>query len=312
MSSAKNNSMPISEWKAHASIIGVNLIHSFNYIIAKEVMPKYVKPFGFIILRVWGAMILFWLTSLFIKKDKIEKKDWPRLLLCSIFGVGLNQILFLKGLNLASAVDASIMMSCTPIIVLALTAIILKEKLLTNQISGVALGFAGAIILITNRGEINLNSNALLGNGLIFLNSISWGLYLVLAKPLMHKYHPITITKWAFLLGCGWAIPFGLHDFINIDWINMPLTIGLGILYVILMTTFVAYFLNMYSLKTLSPSLISFYIYIQPVCTAIIAILAGKDEITLVKIFATLLIFAGIYVINTKRNAPLASPKPMA
>jgi drug/metabolite transporter (DMT)-like permease len=307
MDNLQNKTSENGIWLAHVGIIGVNLIHSFNYIIAKDVMPNYVKPFGFIILRVWGAMILFWLSSLFIKQNKIEKADWPRLIICSIFGVGLNQILFLKGLSLASPIDASIMMSCTPILVLALTAILLKEKLQTNQILGVGFGFLGAIILIVNRGDIRLNSGALLGNGLIFLNALSWGLYLVLAKPLMLKYHPITITTWAFLLGCFLALPFGWNEILSIDWNTLPPSIIYGIIYVVVMTTFVAYFLNMHSLKKLSPTVVSFYIYIQPICTALIAISLGKDEITIVKVFAGILIFAGIYFVNVKKNSPSKS-----
>lgn len=298
MGSIKQHEPNVNLWKAHAAIIGVNLIHSFNYIIAKDVMPAYIKPYGFIILRVWGAGILFWLSSLFIKHAPIEKSDWPRLIICSIFGVGLNQLLFLKGLSLASPIDASIMMSCTPILVLALTALILKETLRGKQVFGVTMGFIGATILILNRGEISLSSSALLGNGLIFLNALSWGLYLVLAKPLMIKYHPIAITKWTFLLGCFWAIPFGWNEVMTVNWENMPTSVISGILYVVLATTFIAYFLNMYSLKKLSPAIVSFYIYIQPLCTTIIAIILEKDELTISKIFASFLIFLGIYFIN--------------
>lgn len=294
---------------AHGSIIGVNIIHCFNYIIAKDVMPTYVKPFGFMVLRVFGAMLLFWLAGLFIKQNRIDKEDWPRLLICSLFGMGLNQLLFLKGLSMASPIDASIIMSCTPILVLGLTAIILKEKLLKHQFVGVTAGFVGAVILILNRADISLNSFTLLGNGLLFLNALSWGFYLVLVKPLMLKYHPIIITKWAFLFGCFWALPFGWTEVVDISWSTMPGPIGLGVLYVVFVTTFLAYFLNMYSLKILSPTLVSFYIYIQPVGTALLAILSGKDEVTGIKIFATLLIFVGIYFINSKNKFQLLKPR---
>ena len=172
---------------AHLAIFGANLIYAINYGFAKDVMNGgYVPPFAFILFRVVGASLLFWLTSLFFY-EKISIKDIPRFILCGIFGVTANQLMFFSGLELTSTIHASIIMVTSPKIVRIHSAMILYEKLQTQKVMGIIIGLIGATLIIMENTS-DSGTSGIKGDLLIFLNATSFGLYLVLVKPLMSKY----------------------------------------------------------------------------------------------------------------------------
>ena len=286
--------------KAHLALLTVAIIYSLNYIIAKEVMPQYIQPRGFIFMRVVGASLLFFLFSLFIKsKQKIERKDWFRVLLCGLFGVAGNQLLFFEGLNLTTPINAAVIMTVNPVLVLVMSAIILKETMGRWRISGVILGAAGAIILILGKGDFTLlNSDTELGNLFIFLNAASYAVYLVIVKPLMRKYDALLVIKWVFAAGMLFVIPAGIDQFSAIDWASFTPTVISKVAFVVVCTTFIAYLFNVYALKTLTSSTVSIYIYLQPLFATCIALLLEKDILTFRTALSAALIFTGVYLVS--------------
>lgn len=297
---SKTLSLKISRLYAHLALFTVALIYGLNYSIAKDVMPNYIQPLGFILVRAIGATTLFWLSSLAFKWEKIERKDFPRLILSGFFGVACNQMLFFQGLNMTSPISAAIMMTINPVMVLVMSALILKEALEPVRFVGIGLGIIGAILLIT-RGTADfsfLSSDESLGNLFVLLNAASYAAYLVTVKPLMVKYKPITVIKWTFLFGFFMIIPFGLEQFQAVDWSLMPSSIIGAVVFVVLGTTYMAYLLNIFALKTVSPTTVSFYIYLQPLIAAIVAIALGKDHLTVILWVAAALIFSGVYLVS--------------
>lgn len=285
---------------AHLALLAVAMIYGLNYSIAKDVMPTFIEPLGFIFVRAIGATALFWLVSLFYPWEKIKKKDILRLILSGFFGVALNQMLFFKGLNSTTPINAAIMMTINPIMVLALSAIFLKEKLKLSRIIGIGLGIIGALFLIT-KGAQTLDvfgSDSSFGNILVLLNAASYAMYLTVVKPLMNSYKPITVIKWVFLFGFLMVIPFGLGQFQNVDWQNMPSLIVWEVMFVVGCTTFLAYLLNVYALKLVTSTTVSFYIYLQPLVAAIAAIALGKDKLTLTLIISAIILFLGVYLVS--------------
>jgi drug/metabolite transporter (DMT)-like permease len=289
-------------WLAHLALFGANLIYGINYTVAKEVMPEYILPFGFIFCRVTGALILFWLLHALFYREKIEKKDVPRLMLCGLFGVSINQLLFFKGLNLSLPINASIIMTTNPIMVLIMATMIAKERLTWLKALGVGLGISGALLIITFKQGFQLGASTWFGDLLIFINATSYGLYLVIVKPLMKKYKPITIIKWVFLFGYIAVFPIGWNEFTQIQWSEMPVVVIWETVYVIVATTFLAYLFNIYALKVLSPTVASSYIYLQPVLAGIFAVWLGRDYITWLKVVAAVLIFLGVYLVSKPSN----------
>ena len=287
---------------AHLAVIGANIIFGINYVVAKGIMPDYLLPRPIIFLRVSGATVIFWLVSLLFPHEKVERKDLLRLAVCALFGVAINQILFFEGLNLTTPINAAIIMVTIPIMVLVFAHLIIGDKITRNNSIGILFGFAGAVYLILQGGNISFKADTTLGNLLTFLNASSYALFLVLVKPLLKKYSALTVMKWVFTFGLIYIIPFSLHLVIASDFNAIPANIWLSIIYVVVFTTVLAYFLNNFSLKTISPTMNSAYIYIQPLLATIVALLASKDTLTYVEILAAIFIFTGVYFVNFRKE----------
>lgn len=279
------------------------LIYGVSFTVAKEVMPQYVRPFGFIFLRVTGATFLFWSLSMFLRKERIALNDYPRLLLGAIFGIALNQLTFFKGLSMTTPISASVIMVSSPILVLSFSALILREKATQRKLSGIFIGMFGAVVLIVFGKEMGTAPNATLGNLLVFVNAASYSLYLILIKSLTRKYHPVTLAKWLYLLGMIMVIPFGIGEFNMIDWQSMPGDILLRIGFIVVFTSFMTYMLNLFAIRKLLPTTLSIFIYLQPVIATLYALFTGSDQLNLVKIISTLLIFTGVFLVTYRPKA---------
>lgn len=290
--------------KAHLALLGANIIYGANYLIAKDVMPDKIGPSAFIFVRVLGALLLFWLLKSRIK-EQIQHKDYPRLILCGLLGVATNQLLFFHGLNLTSPIDASIIITSIPVMVLIFSAFILKEKITSNKISGLIIGGIGAILLISY-GNTSGGTSSILGNVYIFLNACSYGLYLVIVKPLMKTYNAITVISWVFLFGLIFVAPVAIGDVIATDFYSWSTNTYFAVGFVVVFTTFLAYLFNIYALNYVPPSVNGSYVYFQPAITFIIVSIYAfafrhstyAQDINLIKILSCLLIFIGVYLIG--------------
>lgn len=278
----------------------VSIIYGATFTLAKDVMPNYVQPYGLILIRVLGATVLFWLVSLFLSKEKIDKKDFPRIMVAAFFGVAFNQLTFFKGLIYTSPISASVIMVTAPIIVLILSTILLKERIFLRKIIGVLIGLTGATVLILYGKSIGDAPNANWGNFLVFVNASSYGVYLILVKPIAAKYSPLTFIKWIYTFGLLYVLPFGFNEFSIINWKIIPTVIYFEIGYLIVFTTFLAYLINLSAIRILKPTTLSVFIYLQPFFASIIAIGLGKDSLNEIKIISALLIFIGVFLVTQK------------
>ena len=286
-----------SKWKAHAALLGAKLIYGANYSLAKEVMPQYIGPSGMIVMRVLGAILLFGLFWSF-KPEIPRKEDLLRFLLCAMTGVAVNQIMFFEGLNLTTPIQASIILTANPILVLISAAIIAKERITWAKSIGILLGLIGAAILILRRDNTAVGNNVMLGNFFVFINAVSYSVYLVLVRKLMRTYRVITVMFWVFLPGLILVLPFGWQEFSIVEWTTIPTNALLILGFIIVGTTFLAYLLNAYALVTVSASVVSAYVYLQPFIAAAIAIAIGKDQLDVRMIVSALLVFAGVYLVS--------------
>ena len=285
--------------KALIAVSIATIIYGVTYTIAKEVMPLYVKPFAFILIRVIGATAVFWGIGLFLKSQKIENSDYKKILLASFFGVGLNMLTFFKGLSLTTPISASVMMVTSPILVLIFSSILIRKAIGKQRILGVFIGLTGTILLITYGNSSNSDAtNNNWGNFLVFVNAASYGLYLVISKNLIQKYHPIIFVKWLYLFGIIFTVPFGYLELTEVVWQKMPTDIYWSIGFVVVFTSCITYLFNLYGLSKLKPTTVSVFIYLQPVIATVYALIVGSDSLSLTKIAATLLIFTGVYLVT--------------
>ena len=220
----------MQRWQAHLAVFIANLIYGANYSIAKTVTPEYIKPFGFIVLRTVVATTLFWAIGNLFPKEKILRRDVGRLLACAVFGIAINQLMFFKGLSLTSPINAGLMMISNPIFVLMLSFVFLKEQVTWLRIAGIALGISGCVILIIYGGRFSTALASPLGDICILINAFSYAVYLILVKPIMGKYHPVTIMKWIFLFGALMVLPFGYSEFKAVQWASFDQQIWIAIL----------------------------------------------------------------------------------
>ncbi|UPQ80680.1 DMT family transporter [Flavobacterium azooxidireducens] len=288
-------------WALMAAML-VSIIYGVTFTIAKDVMPEFIEPFGFILLRVGGSVLLFWMVSFFGPKEKIALTDFPRIVAAAFFGVALNMLTFFKGLSYTSPIMGAVLMVTTPMIVLILSAIIMKERMLKRKVFGIILGLAGTVSLILY-GKSMINApNEMLGNLLVFINAISYGFYLIIVKKLMDKYNAFTFVKWIYSFGFLMVLPFGWNEFNAVNWSLVPTDIYWKIGFVVVFSTFLTYLLNLVSMRELKPTTVAVFIYLQPLFATIFAISLGKDDLSWVKIGSAILIFVGVYLVTQKKS----------
>jgi len=285
--------------RAHLALFSVATIYGINYTVAREVMRGgYIEPLGFILLRVITGAVLFWGVSMFLPKEPIRRQDVRLLILCGLFGIAINQMFFFSGLKFTTPINAALIMTITPLMVLLAAAVILKEKITFQKLIGILIGLSGAIAVVGYGQAISFSLESLQGDIMIFINAISFGIYLVLVKSLMKRYKAVTVLKWIFTVGVIIVLPLGAGDLPGVNWSGFPVHIWGAIAFVLLMTTCVAYLLNAYALKYLRASVVGIYIFLQPVLATIVALLSGRDELSTFKIIAAIFIFSGVYLVS--------------
>jgi len=274
-------------------------IFGFNHTIAKELMPVFISASALLYARVLGAAILFWIIGFFSTTEYIEKKDRMRLILCALFGMSINMITSLKGLELSTPINSSIISTTAPIIIFIISIILIKERISKNKYLGVVIGFIGTLLLILFNNKVVINApNIKLGNLFLFANSVSYSLYYVLVKPLTNKYSMITLMKWFFLIAIIVNAPIGLIEFINIKWENFVPSAFANLSYVIICTTFLVYLLNLFALSNLKATTVGMFIYFQPIIAIIYAIYMGADKLEPLDIISITMIFLGVYLVS--------------
>lgn len=293
-------SISLKDAKVHGALFAVAVIYGANYSIGKVIVPEFIGPFGVIFFRVLIAGILFWIIELFSVNGKIQsKKDFFRLALCGAFGVAGNQLMFFKGLSITTPINASLMMLITPVLVLVLSYIFLSERITLIKLLGIIISMIGAAMLVGGI-DFTFNSETWIGDVFILLNACFYGIYLILAKPLMQKYEALTIVKWIFLFGAIIVVPFSYNEVLEVNWAKLPNYFYYCLGYIVVATTFLAYLLNAWGLKFVNASVVSVYIYLQPVLATIFAFIIRGDELTIEKLLLSLVIFTGVYLVSKK------------
>ena len=201
--------------KGHLLILAANILFAINMPVSKYLLPEHVQPEALTSMRMSFACVMFWITSLFVPYEKVPLKDLGLLCLCALCGVGLNQGLFIWGLNTTSPVDASIIATAVPIFVMILAALILKEPITRMKTFGVLLGICGAISLILQSTQGSNQASSLGGNLLITVSGFMYSIYLVVSKPLTLKYSSVTMMKWMFLFSTLITLPFAIESIWN-------------------------------------------------------------------------------------------------
>ena len=297
MKSSTNISGHIACFTAYA-IFGVNII------VCKDLTSGHlISPIGIFTLRSLGAGLMFWILSLFLPAEKVEKKDYLKILAAAFLGYFVTQLTFLVAIPDVTPMHCSIISSMSPIYTMFIAAVVLKEPLSWKKAGGVLLSLCGILFLIFNNasGTSGASESKLSGIFLMFLNSLSFSLYLGIFKPVIAKYSVVTFMKWIFLFSALMSLPLSLREVASLEWTRIPATQMWELGFLIVFATFVSYFLIPFGQKRIRPTLVSMYSYIQPIIATIISIILCMDILTWQKLLAALMVFAGVFIVSRSR-----------
>lgn len=292
--------------KGHSAMLGANCIWGLMSPVAKIVMAGgIISPLVLTDLRVFGAMLLFWIVSFFQKPEHVEPKDMVRLFGASLLAIVFNQGCFIFGVGLTSPADASIITTSMPLWAMVLAAFFLKEPITGKKVAGIAFGAGGALLLIIGSSQAVAAAESgkhIYGDLLVLLAQLSYASYIVLFKNFVGKYSIVTLMKWMFTYAFICLLPFSYSDLMSTRWASLSWGNVSGILYVVVFATFLSYLLIVVGQKNLRPTVAGMYNYVQPVVATIVSICIGLDTFNITKVIAVLLIFGGVYLVTVSKS----------
>lgn len=298
----KNN----SRLAGHIACFTAYAIFGFNIILCKDLTGGHlISPIAIFTLRSLGAGALFWILSLFCQRERVERRDFLKIFAAAFTGYFVTQMTFLVAIPDVTPMHCSIMSAMSPIYTMFIAAIVLKEPLSWQKVGGVALSLCGVVFLILNNvgGRSGATESTTLGLFLMFLNSLSFSLYLGIFKPVIQKYSVVTFMKWIFLFSALMSLPLSFREVFSLSWIHIPSVQLWELGYLIVFATFFSYFLIPFGQKIIRPTLVSMYSYIQPIIATVLGIVLGMDILTWQKVLAAVMVFGGVIIVSRSRSA---------
>ena len=288
---------------AHLSMFGACAFWGLMAPLGKDAMTHGLDGLTMVSFRVLGGCLLFWLTSLFVKKEEVPLRDKLMFIGAAVFGLVTNQCCYTIGLSITSPINASIVTTSMPIFAMILAAIILKEPITGKKALGVLMGCSGALILIlTSAAHSSDKVGDIRGDLLCLGAQFSFALYLSLFNPLIRRYSVFTINKWMFLWATLMVIPFTAGHVADTVSQPIPTRTWAEAFYVVFFGTYVGYILTMIGQKTLRPTVVSVYNYVQPIVSGIVSVLAGIGILKPSHALAVILVFSGVWLVTKSRS----------
>jgi len=294
----------------HIAMFSANIIFGLNTAVSRTLMPEILSPYALTFFRLVGGLILFWIVSIFVKKERVPAKDILMLFFASFFALSFNQLPYFIGLSMTSPIDASIVVTMLPIVTMILAAIIIKEPVTMLKAIGVLVGASGALLLVFHNPVFHVGQSNFWGNLIVFVGVTSVALYLTLFKNLITRYSPVTVMKWMFLFGTIVCFPFCYKPLVQTNFALLTAGTYWRIGFVVIFATFFGYLLIPIGQKVLRPTTLSMYNYVQPIMASMVAVALGIDTFGMEKALSGVLVFAGVYIVTqSKSKAQLDAEK---
>lgn len=288
--------------RGHLALFVAYVIFGLNIPLSRSIIPDVIDPLALSFFRMAGGMVLFWILSLFVKREAVPMKDVVLLFFAGCFALVFNQTSFIYGLSMTTPIDASIITTLLPIVSMFLAAIFLKEPITWKKVIGVMIGLSGALLLILGHAQSEAGDRNLLGNLFVFVSVCSFGLYLTLFKGLIMRYSPVTLMKWMFLFAAIISLPVSYSSITTIDYGSLSFDNWWRILFVVVMATFVTYLLIPIGQKVLRPTTVSMYNYLQPVIASFVGVILGQAAFGYENVLSGVLVFVGVYIVTTSKS----------
>ena len=271
--------------------------------LGKDAMTHGIDGLDMVTFRVTGGALLFWITSFFTKKEHVPRRDLLRFVGAGALGIIANQCCYIIGLSITSPINASIVTTSMPIFALILSAIILKEPITGRKSLGVMMGCSGALILILTSAQAASSKVGDIRGDLMCLGAqFSYALYVVFFNPLVKKYSTVTVNKWMFLFAALLIDPFSFSHVADIQWSSVPMSTWWETAYVVGIGTYLAYILTIIGQRTLRPTVVSIYNYVQPCVSVVVSVLAGLGVFKWSHAIAIILVFSGVRLVSKHKK----------
>jgi drug/metabolite transporter (DMT)-like permease len=294
--------MEKNKLNGHIAIFSANLIFGLNNPISRTLMPEILSPYTLTFFRMSGGLLLFWIVSIFCKREHVPPRDILMLFFASFFALTLNQLPFFIGLSMTSPIDASIVVTMLPIVTMILAAAIIREPITLLKATGVLVGASGALLLVFTSHTLHVGKSNFWGNIIVFGATASFAIYLTVFKDLISRYSPVTVMKWMFLFGTFSCFPFCYKPIMQTDFTLLTSGTYWRIGYMVIFATFLGYLLIPIGQKILRPTTLSMYNYLQPVAASFLAVAIGIDTFGIEKAISGLLVFAGVYIVTRSKS----------
>lgn len=296
--------MTREKWQGHTAILFTNLIFGLNTPIAKSLVPTWIAPTALTFLRMSFATVVFWCIASFCRKERVSSKDLGIIFLGALFGLVGAQLSFAVALQYTSPVNISLIAAMTPVVVMLMAAVWLKEPITLKKATGVLLGACGALLIIFHSSPANDSPNGMWGNLLAVVNIITYGIYLIITRTVSLRYSPITLMKWMFLFSALISFPLGINPLFSAKAFTAEASADIlgRIAYIAVLATAIAYFLVPLALKRIRPTTVSMYNNAQPLIASTVAIIVGQDIFSWDKPLAALFVFIGVYLVTQSKS----------
>lgn len=291
------------KWKGHVAVLCANLIFGLNIPVSKALLTQWMTPFGYMAARTLVATIVFWVIQGFLPKEKVTPKDLAIIATGGIMGFVVSQSLTAVSLQYTSPVYFSLIVALSPLVVMLLAAVFLKEPITGKKMAGVVLGIAGALLMIAQIDNSTSGKNSLWGIFLAVISVTAFSVYLIIIRSVAQKYTTVTQMKWMFLFAAIILVPLGCTEYSEQTLFSAAWGwAGVWELaFVTILATSVAYFLTPFGMKYLRVTTVSVYMNLQPIVSSVAAICVGQDNFSWDKPLAAVLVIAGAYVVSTSR-----------
>lgn len=288
--------------QAHSAVILANVIFGLGVPVTKLLLDEWVSPMGYMFTRCLGAAVIFWLISLFMPKEPVERKDLFIIMLGGLLGFVVSQTLTAWALVYTTPVYFSLIATLTPVATMLMAAVFLKETLNGKKTIGVLIGIAGALLMVFMGWQSGSGTNDVLGIFLTILSLLTWVIYLLITRNVSQKYSAVTQMKWIFLISTLAVLPFaapewGQQKLFSAAWAWTGVA---EMAFIVLFATVMGYFAIPFAMHYLPATTVSIYTNLQPVVASLVAIYIGQDVLTWDKPVAGILVLLSAYIITRK------------
>lgn len=271
--------------------------------VGKDAMLHGFDGITMVSFRVAGACLLFWIASLFAPKEQVPWRDRLMFIGAALTGLLFNQCCFTIGLSITSPINASIVTTSMPIFAMLLAALILREPITGKKALGVLMGCSGALILIlSSAAHADARVGDIRGDLLCLFAQFSFALYLSLFNPLIKRYNVFTVNKYMFSWATLMLLPLSSYHVYGVISQPIPLLTWIEVGYVVVCGTFFCYILTMIGQRTLRPTVVSVYNYVQPIVAVAASLIMGISTMKLTHVLAVVLVFSGVWLVVKSKS----------